>query len=84
MKKLQALDPDADSFADDVAFHVADAVENEPALRSESAGPRRTSAPMTPAPTSQQLTREDLAAMSADEIDAARRRGLLEEILGRR
>lgn len=84
MQKLKALDPASETYADDVGFHVAEAIESEPGLKGQSTMPRRTSAPMTPNPTSQQLSRADLESMSADEIDRARRAGLLDEVLGRR
>jgi hypothetical protein len=84
MQKLKALDPASETYADDVSFHVAEAIESEPGLKGQSTMARRTTAPMLPGPPSLQLNHEDLKHMSPEEIDGARRAGLLDEILGRR
>lgn len=83
LKRIAALDPTSESYADDLEYTVSEAAQNRPALRVPEA-PRRTSAPMVPGPPSQQLNREDLARMDPDEIDRARRAGLTDDILGRR
>jgi hypothetical protein len=84
---LKDLDVDAASFADDLDLAVDELLANRPELRGGRPG---GFAPITGMeirggePPSAQLTRTDLAFMSEEEVDNARRRGLLDSLLGRR
>ena len=84
--KIRDLDPSEASFLDDLQVRIEETLEEKPALR----GGRPTNIPPTtgaqirpPAPTSQ-LSRADVARMAPEEIADAQRRGLLDQILGRR
>ena len=84
MSKLAALDPSSETYGDDVAFHVAAAVEAEPGLRDGSTMPPRSSASFTPPQNTQQMTLTDLAGLDEDSVLQALRGGQLDQLLGRR
>jgi hypothetical protein len=82
--QLDGLDPDAEGFADDLDERVAELLVNRPELRGRQRDiPITTGAQFRPGPASNQISRSDLANMTPEEIDAARRSGQLNAILGR-
>jgi hypothetical protein len=83
---LKTLDPSDAHFAEDVDSLIGELVVQVPELKSggrQSFPPQGTGAQFRPGPTSTQISRSDLANMTPEEIDAARRSGKLNAILGR-
>ncbi len=84
--QLDGLDPDAEGFADDLDERVAELLVNRPELRGQhptNFPPGGTGAQFRPSEPRVQLTRESLAAMSPEEVVAAKDSGLLDRMLGR-
>jgi hypothetical protein len=82
--KLTGLDPAAETFESDLSDLIAETLENAPELRGRSAmPPGGTGAQFRPGPTSQQITRGDLAHMTSSEIAEAHKTGKLDALLGR-
>lgn len=85
---IKDLSPDEPTFMDDLEGIVAETLENKPVLKGgrpsdipSTTGARFTAPPQT---ARQQLTRQDLATMTPEQVDAARSAGLLDQLLGRR
>jgi hypothetical protein len=86
---LTDIDPSEPTFLDDLTAKIEEALEAEPALKSGRPGitsgiAPRTGAQFTPAPPSVQLSRADVNRMTPEEIVAAKDKGLLDSILGRK
>lgn len=84
MDRINKLDPDSDTFAEDLDLHIGEAVENEPALRGEGRAPIRTTAPMRPPPSDTQLGLEEVSQLSPEAVTEALKSGKLDSLLGRR
>lgn len=82
---LKQLDPGDAHFSEDIDSLIGELIVQVPELKSgrQSVPPQGTGAQFRPGPTSTQITRSELANMSPEEIDAARRAGKLNAILGR-
>lgn len=79
---LAKLDPDADSYGDDVKAAVAKAAEKNPGLKVKE-GPRRSGTePTGPSSNTDQLTLEQYKKLAPDEAVKAQREGRLRNILG--
>jgi len=82
MERLQA-DVDKPDFDEIVSTTLEELAENMPEVRGSGSGPTRTSAPMRPPANDMQVTQEELAAMSPEEVQKALHSGKLNTLLGR-
>jgi hypothetical protein len=84
MRALDAIDPAADDFAEQLDAAIAKAVEANPNLKTSApAPPARSGGPVGGgAPGPGQLTEADLAGMKPDEIVKAKQEGRLNTLLG--
>jgi len=83
---LKSIDPSDAHALEDVDSLIGELCDQVPELKSggrQSFPPQGTGAQFRPGPTSTQITRSELAGMSASEIDEARRAGRLNALLGR-
>lgn len=84
---LKDLDPTGVDFKTTLDGAVKKLAETMPQIKTAAAPPpppRRTSAPMQPnGDAKQQLTLEEVRKMKPDEVEAARKAGQLDEVLGR-
>lgn len=78
---LDKLDPTSETFAKDVSDLVKNLVEKNPKLKAAQVAPRSGGEFPGGKPPVQQLTREQLKGMKAEDIEAARQAGQLDAIL---
>ena len=83
MAKLSDIDPDADDFGAQVGAAIKAAVDANPALKVGGVTVTRSGGAVSGAsPAVGQLSREDLKAMTPDEIVKAKENGQLNALLG--
>lgn len=82
---LRNLDPNAADFAEALETHVSEVMEEHPQLRGVARPAGRSGPDFTTSGVhNDQISRDELAAMSPEQIVAARAAGHLDSILGRR
>ena len=80
---MATFDPSSPSFEEHVSDTVAETLQRNPELRAQNIAQRSGGDFRGGVPSSKQITRQELAAMTPDEINRARQAGLLNDVLGR-
>lgn len=78
---LDGLDPASATFGKDLSELVKNLVEKNPKLKAAPAAPRSGGEFPGGNPTVQQITREQLKTMTAEQINEARKAGALDHLL---